>query len=139
LSAEPMHQFLDERISSSFGDGITSAIVAALIGEVEAAAASSGEAAQHARERALDPALPPPEVAMQRRAMEDAAFQRDRLQVAVERLGERLREVRAREEDQRRRAAYDEARVQRDTLAEELARVYPPLAAQLAAWTRTTN
>ena len=36
------------------------------------------------------------------------------------------------EEDDRRRAAYEEARAERDELAAELARVYPPLAAQLA-------
>jgi hypothetical protein len=36
------------------------------------------------------------------------------------------------EEDDRRRAAYEEAKAERDELAAELARVYPPLAAQLA-------
>ena len=51
---------------------------------------------------------------------------------AVSRLRERLTEVQAAEEDDRRRAAYEEARAERDELATELARVYPPLAAQLA-------
>ena len=53
-------------------------------------------------------------------------------QAAVSRLRERLTELQAAEEDDRRRAAYDEARAERDQLAGELARVYPPLAAQLA-------
>src|SRR5262245_39000380 len=51
---------------------------------------------------------------------------------AAHAAGERLAEVQAAEEDDRRRAAYEEARVERDELAAELTRVYPPLAAQLA-------
>jgi hypothetical protein len=64
--------------------------------------------------------------------MEDASFTRDRMQEAVRRLGERLREVKAQEEQARRRAAYDGALIERDKLAAELAEVYPPLAARLA-------
>jgi hypothetical protein len=60
------------------------------------------------------------------RAAGDAAEQ------AVSRLRERLTQMQAAEEDDRRRAAYEEARAERDELAAELARVYPPLAAQLA-------
>jgi hypothetical protein len=56
----------------------------------------------------------------------------ERLQVTVSRLRKRLTEVQAAEEDDCRRAAYEEARAERDELAAELARVYPPLAAQLA-------
>ena len=58
----------------------------------------------------------------------------ERLQATVLRLRERLTEVQAAEEDDRRRAAYEEARAERDELAAELARVYPPLATQLACW-----
>jgi hypothetical protein len=53
---------------------------------------------------------------------------RDRLQAAAT----RLTELRAAEEEHRRRAAYEEIRAERDELAAEFARVYPPLAAQLA-------
>jgi hypothetical protein len=60
------------------------------------------------------------------RAAGDAAEQ------AVSRLRDRLTAVQSAEEDDRRRAAYEEARAERDELAAELARVYPPLAAQLA-------
>ena len=63
--------------------------------------------------------------------MEDTV-RHERLQAVVSRLRERLTEVRAAEEDDRRRAAYEEASAERDELAAELARVYPPLAAQLA-------
>ncbi len=51
------------------------------------------------------------------RAAGDAAEQ------AVSRLRERLTQVQAAEEDDRRRAAYEEARAERDELAAELARV----------------
>ena len=56
----------------------------------------------------------------------------DAAEQAVLRLRERLTAVQSGEEDDRRRAAYEEARAERDELAAELARVYPPLAAQLA-------
>jgi chromosome segregation ATPase len=85
-----------------------------------------------ARLQALNPALCASDVAKARRQMEDAAFRRDRMQEAVRRLGERLREVKAKEEQARRRAAYDAALAERDKLAAELAEVYPPLAAKLA-------
>jgi len=64
--------------------------------------------------------------------MEDAAFGRDRLQLAEQRLGDRLKKLYHREENQRRQAAYDRVRDERDVLAEELARVCPPVAAKLA-------
>jgi hypothetical protein len=54
------------------------------------------------------------------------------LQATVSRLRERLTELQSAEEDARRRAAYEEARAERDELAAEFARVYPPVAAQLA-------
>jgi hypothetical protein len=121
---------LDDRLAAAFGDAATSDVVIALIEEVDSAALDAGVAAEQARERAMDPALGDASAA--RREMEDAAFTRDQLQAAVSRLRERLTELRGAEEDDRRRAAYEEARAERDELAAELARVYPPLAAQLA-------
>jgi hypothetical protein len=50
-----------------------------------------------------------------------AYFRRDRMHETVRRLGKRLREVKAQEEQSRRRAAYDAALVERDKLAAELA------------------
>ena len=92
---------------------------------------AANEAADRARARALDPALTAKEIAEARRNMEDAAFARDRLQAALPRLQDRLTELRAAEEDARRWVAYNAAKAERDKLAEELARVYPPLVAQL--------
>jgi chromosome segregation ATPase len=123
---------LDERVAAAFADGATSSGVADLIAEVEAAAVASGENAETARSRALDPALAAPDVAAARRDMEDASFRRDRMHEAVRRLGERLAEVKQEEEGARRREAYAEALVQRDVLAAELVETYPPLAERLA-------
>ena len=104
--------------------------MAALIQEAELAARVAGDAAKRARTRALGPATI--DAAAARREMEDAAFRHEWLQATVSRLRERLTELQSAEEENRRRAAYEEARAERDELAAELARVYPPLAAQLA-------
>jgi hypothetical protein len=123
---------LDDRITAAFADGAKSSGVAALIVETEAAAIAAGDAAGQARGRALDPVLSAPDVAKARAEMENAAFRRDRLEAAVTKLRERLKAVKAQEENDRRQVAYAKASAVRDELAAELARVYPPLAAQLA-------
>jgi hypothetical protein len=110
---------LEDRLAAAFTDGATSDTVAALIQETEETARAASEAAEQARRRALEPATA-------------AAFQHERLQAAVSRLRERHTQLQAAEEDDRRRTAYEEARAERDELAAELARVYPPLADQLA-------
>src|SRR5450759_5614531 len=93
---------LDDRITAAFADGAISDDVASLIQEAEAAAIAAGDTAERARSRALDPTLSAADVATARREMDDAAFRRDRLQVAVTRLRERLNVVKAQEEDSRR-------------------------------------
>ena len=77
---------LEDRITAAFVDGLTSADIVPLIAEAESAALASGKSAEHARERALDPALTAKAVAEARRQMEDSAFGRERLQMAVARL-----------------------------------------------------
>ena len=64
--------------------------------------------------------------------MEDGAFRRERLQSAVDQLRKRLEEVRASEEDQRRREYYDMVKAERDQLAAELASFYPDMAERLS-------
>jgi len=123
---------LDARIRAAFGENVSSGEIVSLVKEAETAAISSAETAERARTRALDPSIPAAVVAAAREEMEDAWFTRDRMQEAVRRLGERLRDVKAEEEQARRRAAYDAALVERDKLAAELAEIYPPLAAKLA-------
>jgi hypothetical protein len=123
---------LESRIRAAFENTVTSDDVVSLIAEAERAAVSSAAVAERSRTRALDPALSASAVAAARRRMEDAQFRRDRMSEAVRRLGERLREVKAQEEQARRREAYDAALAERDKLAKELAHVYPPIAEKLA-------
>jgi hypothetical protein len=122
---------LDARIAAAFGEGAKSSEVTTLIRETEAAALSAGEAAERARKRALDPPLSASDVADARRQMEDAAFRRERLQTAATRLRERLEEVRAQEEDERRWVRYDRVKAERDRLAAELANIYPDIEQKL--------
>ncbi len=144
MTARPLAlvRSLDDRIAAAFEDGATSASIrqlsdlgfvrADLIREVEAASVAAGEASDAARQRALDPRLSPARVAEARREMDDAAFNRDRLQEAVRRLGERLKDLQHQEERARRRAERERAEAERDKLATELAEVYPPLVEKLA-------
>jgi hypothetical protein len=53
------------------------------------------------------------------------------MQTAVTRLKERLREVKALEEDERRQIVYDKAKAERDLLAAELKASYPSFESQL--------
>ena len=78
-----------------------------------------------------DPKLCAADVAIARHEMEDAAFRRDRMQTAVIQLKERLNELKAKEEDQRRWLAYEKIKVERDKLAAELKEIYPAFAARL--------
>jgi hypothetical protein len=123
---------LDERIKSAFLEGAKSEEVAPLIAEAEVAAIHAGEAADSARERALDPSISAQDVAAARRQMEDAAFRRDRMGSAAIKLRQRLTELRDQEEDHRRHMAYDKAKAERDMLAIELKEFYPTIAPQLA-------
>src|SRR5450759_2274439 len=122
---------LDDRIAAAFAYGAKSDDVASLIREVEAAAIAVGEMAERARSRALDPVPSAPDVAAARREMDDAEFRRDRMQVAVTKLGVRLGELRAEEEDNRRRATYEQVKTKRDKLAAELIDKYPAIERQL--------
>jgi hypothetical protein len=122
---------LDDRIAAAFADRVQSGIVATLIAEAESAACVSGEAAERARERALDPALMANAVAEARREMDDAQFRCDRLKVALQKLQARLKEVKAEEENRRRWATYEKLKAERDRLAAELKAVYPDIEAKL--------
>jgi hypothetical protein len=122
---------LDERIAAAFAGAVQSGVIAALIAEAQGAAVLSGESAERAKQRALDPALMANAVAEARREMDDAQFKRERLQTAVTRLQMRLKEGRAREENQRRWAAYEKLKAERDKLVVELKAVYPGIEAKL--------
>ena len=63
------------------------------------------------------PKLSAKEIAEARRSMEDAAFAHDRLQAALPRLQERLKDLQDAEQDARRWIAYRKAEAERDKLA----------------------
>jgi hypothetical protein len=123
---------LEERIAAAFNNGVNSADVETLIKAAEAASVSANERAERARTRALDPALASNVVIEARRQMEDAAFRRDRMATAVEQLRARRLVVKADEEDARRLRIYEDAKAERDRLAEELREFYPGVAERLA-------
>ena len=123
---------LEDRIAAAFLPGIRSHEVSALMREVEAASLAVGEAADRAKERALEPTLSSANVASARAEMEDAAFKRDRMRTALARLDERLQELEAQEEQERRWEVYKKATAERDALAAELKDVYPAFEARIA-------
>jgi hypothetical protein len=125
-----MHD-LDARIAAAFADGAKSNDVASLIKDTENAVATALDMAEQARSHALDPTLSGSEVKDARKCMDDAAFRRDRLQTAVEKLRERLAQLKYQEEHARRQLAYDKAKAVRDALANELADLYPAFAQKL--------
>jgi hypothetical protein len=83
---------LDARIAAAFANGARSTDVATTIHDTEHGIASATEQAEQARNRALDPILSGSELKDARAAMDDAAFKRDRLQAALEKLRERQRQ-----------------------------------------------
>lgn len=111
---------LDDRVAAALTSDATSATVAALLQECDAASTSINEAALRAHTRAHDPTLSAHDVRAARDEMENASFAADRLQVAMVKLKERHDELRKAEENARRRAAYDQAAATRDALAAEL-------------------
>jgi hypothetical protein len=124
---------LEQRIAAAFTNGIRSAEVAALIGQVEAATARASETATRARERALDPTLNGSELNSARQTMHDSGFAVERLRAASSRLRHRLDELRAAELNQRKRQEYDRVAAERDELATKLSAIYPDFAEKLGA------
>jgi hypothetical protein len=62
-----------------------------------------------------------------RRAMDDAAFKRDRLIEAVKRLGVRVDELKTLEKARAQRAEHEQVLGQRNRLAEEMERMAEPM------------
>jgi hypothetical protein len=118
---------LDARVAAAFEEGATSNDVSLLLEEVEAAATAADAAAGEVRARALDPLLSPDEVKLARRDMEDAAFTRDRLCEARNKLVERIEVLKALEVDRRARVEHERVLAERDRLAEEMGYMAEPI------------
>jgi hypothetical protein len=131
-AADPLLPSLDERIAAAFAIGAKSADVATLIKNTERAASSTAELAEQARNHALDPTLSGNQLKDARNCMDDAAFKRDRLQAALGKLKERLKQLLEQEENAQRQVIYDKLKAERDQLAKEYADLYPTVAQKLA-------
>ena len=131
-AADPLLPSLDERIAATFAIGAKSADVATLIKNAERAASSAAELAEQARNHALDPTLSGSQLEDARKCMDDAAFKRDRLQAALGKLKERLKQLLEQEENAQRQVIYDKLKAERDQLAKEYADLYPTVAQKLA-------
>jgi hypothetical protein len=116
---------LDARITAAFGEGARSDDVRRVLTDVEVAAKEAEAAAEEARARALDPLVG--DVILARRAMDDAAFERDRLIEAAKRLGVRVEALKTLEKERARRAEHEQVLAERNRLAEEMGRMAEPI------------
>jgi hypothetical protein len=105
-------------------DSIKSDAVAALIEEVEAAAAAADEKAAKAREQALDPTITI-DVAKVSVEVTAAELTRDRLKAALPKLRARYTEVRKQEDVAAWQADAEKLAVRRDELRLEFVRIFP--------------
>jgi len=118
---------LAERIAAAVKGVATSDEIAILIGDVEQARVAADDEQAAARARALDPVTRADAVASARHEADDLRFESDRLGTALEALQNAHREAKEREKDAQRRAVYEAAKAERDSLAEELRDVYPEI------------
>lgn len=118
------------RISLAFGASATAAFVSGLVVEVARELTRATAAAEAARADALSPQLTSSAIRNARELASDMEFERDRLQVAAAKLRDRLAELKASEENTKRKIAYDKAQAERDAVAEEL-KSYPAIAEKL--------
>jgi hypothetical protein len=115
---------LEKRVAAALTDDITSADLAALIAETEAAITDADVTAEAERTKALDPALSPDATAA-REIMQVAEFARDRLRTVLPRLKERHKQIAAQEDLTQWSAYFETLKVERDALAAELRELYP--------------
>lgn len=125
-----MRDDLETRIVAALRGDLSAARLAALQEQTEAAIARAEASAEAQRQRSLDP-LCSPDPQQARRAMENAAFKCERLRALLPKLEARYEQVVADEERGHWKREYEVLKVKRDALADELAEVYPQVAAQL--------
>ena len=115
----------DVRIAAAFGEHAQSDDVRRVLADVEEAAKAPKSTGEEARPRSLDPLVE--DVIVARRAMDDAAFKRDRLIEAAKRLAARVDELKALERARAQRAEHDRVSAERNRLAEEIERMAEPM------------
>jgi hypothetical protein len=129
---------LEKRIAAALSNDTTSADLASLIAETEAAISEAEATAHAARAKGLD-LLASPDASKARTRMEDAAFTRDRLRTVLPRLREKLRVVEAAEYAARWEPEYKQVEAQRNEFAKDFASTYPKVVSQLIDLLRRTE
>src|ERR1700691_4258314 len=124
-----MSKTLDQRIGAALAAGTTSADLAALIAEVDAAIVAAIETAERERIKSFDPTIVDPQKARQSRA--DAEFVRDRLQAALAAVQERLQELQEQEYSGQWHGEYAQVEAECHALASELREVYQAVQSKL--------
>jgi hypothetical protein len=122
---------LETRIASALtNDGVASRELAPLLSELEAAISVADEAAEAAREKALDP-ISLPDVGKAEQLAWAAKLTQDRLRSLLSRMRQRFDEVEAAEYAMQWQAAYEAVEAKRNAIAKEMAELYPSLTTQL--------
>ncbi len=124
MNKQPMT--LEQRISDALQSdaAATSADVAALIEEAEAAIAKANKECAVEQTLALDPKAA-------RQAIDDATFAANRLRTLVSKLEARYEEVLYQEQAAAWLSEHDTLRCERDALSEELRTVYPDIVSKI--------
>ncbi len=124
---------LEPRLAQALGDdAVPSHTLAALIAETEQAIVAADETAEAERIKALDPALSP-DPAAARKAMEDAAFIRDRLRTLLPRLHQKHRQVVDQERYDAWCKTFDPLKPRHAAAVEQLRSVYEEFAPKMVA------
>jgi hypothetical protein len=130
---------LERRIAAALEDEITSADLAALLQETEAAITQADADAEAKRKMALDLTLSA-DARGAREAQQVAESVRDRLCFALPRLKARYQKIAAQENLAQWQAEYAAVEAARDALAAEWRQVYPELVTKIAdLFTRTAE
>lgn len=123
---------LDERVAAAFAPGgTTSKDVGELMGEVQSQLLKADDKFKAAKDRAMAPTTLAAGVAEARKEMEDASFDRERLEEAFRQLSIREQELKFEEGKKAAEAQYREAEKLRDEAVEAL-KQYPLLAIQIS-------
>ena len=126
-----MAKVLDDRIASALGPRIASAIIDAVLADARAALAATEQEHDEAERLSLDPHHVNGHAHEALEAKNEAAFARDRLEVAIDRLQGRLGAAKQAEQLASDIAAYDAVKAERDALAAEFRDQYPALAGKV--------
>jgi hypothetical protein len=123
-----MSQHLEKRITAVLVPDATSADVAAMIAEVDAALLTAVDAVERERVNAFDPVV---DAVKARQSLADAEFARDRLQAALAALQRRLQELQTQEYSAQWHGKYAQIEANCDELAAEMREIYPAVQSKL--------